>query len=204
MSRAYHMQFKVAELDPSKIDAISDLLGDEWVGGMYSYVSRDPYSVSWDGESSLYGGETEEEFADRIAVLIWQVNQGFCMVEIVATYLENLPCETYTRDQDFYEKVKVEAPEALELKPAEPVKPDEPMKPLELLPGFVEALKTTSRTEALYRLVEEKGLDLDDYVHQLKSTEASDINNEGSRAQLDYMIEVGGVAWVEDTLGNYK
>jgi len=204
MSRAYHMQFKVIGLNPSKEDAIGDVLADEWVGGMYSYASRDPFSVTWDGESSLCGGESEEEFASRIAVAVWQANQGFCEVEVIATYLENLPFETHFMDRDLYEKVKAEHPEALELKPVEPVESVEPMKPLELLPGFVEALKTPSRAEALYLLVEEKGLDLDDFVHQLKSVEASDINNDGSRAQLDYMIAVGGIAWAEDALDNYK
>jgi hypothetical protein len=33
--------------------------------------------------------------------------------------------------------------------------------------------------------------DLDDLIHEMKSIESSNINNEGVSAQLDYLIELG-------------
>jgi hypothetical protein len=200
------MAFTVTGANPSRSEKIYEAIQGEWYVDELWGFGEESGTLQLSGDSRLCGGESEEEFADRLSVLIWQANQGFCEVEIIATYLENMPYEKHTRSQEFYDKVLAEHPDSLKdvVPDAEPVTSDaEPVK-LELLPGFEEALKTTSRTEALYQLVEEKGLDLDEYVHQLKSMEASDINNEGSRAQFSYMIEVGGVAWVEDTLGNYK
>jgi hypothetical protein len=37
---------------------------------------------------------------------------------------------------------------------------------------------------------------IDDFVHEFKSTEASDINNEGLESQFDYLINAGGPDWV--------
>lgn len=48
----------------------------------------------------------------------------------------------------------------------------------------------TDRTEELIKKLEEAGIkceDLDDYVHDLKSQEASCINNSGMREQLEYI-----------------
>jgi len=38
----------------------------------------------------------------------------------------------------------------------------------------------------------EASIALDDIVHDLKSQEASDINNGGAKAQIDYIIQVYG------------
>ena len=46
--------------------------------------------------------------------------------------------------------------------------------------------------------------DLDDIVHDLKSQEASDINNGGAKAQIDYIIQVygeeTGIKIIEDAI----
>lgn len=43
---------------------------------------------------------------------------------------------------------------------------------------------------------------LDDLVHDLKSMEASDINNDGWESQLDYLLENGMTAEeIKETLG---
>ena len=44
------------------------------------------------------------------------------------------------------------------------------------------------------------GGDLDDHVHELKSREASDINNAGVEAQGHYLLEAGGMQWVIEAL----
>jgi len=56
-----------------------------------------------DGEGNLCGGESEDEFAERASLLIWETNGGFCGVMITATYLEDSPYEQYEyRDHDKY------------------------------------------------------------------------------------------------------
>lgn len=43
--------------------------------------------------------------------------------------------------------------------------------------------------------------DLDDFVLDLKSDEASDINNSGIDSQLEYMLESGGIKYMRSILG---
>jgi hypothetical protein len=38
----------------------------------------------------------------------------------------------------------------------------------------------------------EGSIQLDDVVHDLKSSEASDINNQGAKAQIEYIVEALG------------
>jgi len=56
-------------------------------------------------EHSLAGGESEEEFTERLAVAIWRANGGFCEVVVSATFLENLPYEIHMLDEDDYERL---------------------------------------------------------------------------------------------------
>lgn len=58
------------------------------------------------GDGQLCGGESEDEFAERITKAIWQANGQFCSVEVCATYLEDLPCEQYQLDRDDYDRLR--------------------------------------------------------------------------------------------------
>ena len=50
------------------------------------------------------------------------------------------------------------------------------------------------KQELIKRAQEIEGsISLDDIVHDLKSAEASDLNNQGAAAQIDYIIEQYGV-----------
>ena len=59
-------------------------------------------------QSRLCGGESEKEFADRLAKAVWKANgkPGQCME---ATYLENLPYETCNRGTKAYTRLMDEA-----------------------------------------------------------------------------------------------
>ncbi len=55
----------------------------------------------------------------------------------------------------------------------------------------------------LLKLAEKLGIeesDLDDYVHELKSEEAKEINNNGLRAQIHYLVRSNGAKWTKDTI----
>lgn len=41
---------------------------------------------------------------------------------------------------------------------------------------------------------------IDDYVHDLKSEEASGLNNQGLEAQFDYLIDAAGPDWMEQLI----
>ena len=69
----------------------------------------------------------------------------------------------------------------------------------------VSAAKWHEHVQELIKKIEGIGDGLlDDIVHDLKSSEASVINNEGARAQVDYIIETlgpeQGVAEIEEIL----
>ena len=49
--------------------------------------------------------------------------------------------------------------------------------------------------------IKDGSLELDDTVHELKSVEATEINNNGVSAQLDYIIARAGVSFLEDIVG---
>jgi hypothetical protein len=58
----------------------------------------------------------------------------------------------------------------------------------------------SARKQAVRAKITEDEIDLDDLVIELKSNEASELNNAGTDAQLDYLIEAGGLPWVEDVV----
>jgi len=57
------------------------------------------------GQSNLCGGETDDEFAHRLAKAVMEANGGPCGVEVNATYMEDLPHETYTFDKADYKSL---------------------------------------------------------------------------------------------------
>ena len=61
-----------------------------------------------------------------------------------------------------------------------------------------------SAEEYVFRQVEAncEGIELNEYVHDIKSQEATEINNSGTRAQLAYLKEKRGLAWIRETFLN--
>ena len=50
-------------------------------------------------------GSSEEVFAERLSVAIWKANGAYCEVVVKATYLESLPYETHSLDEDDYARL---------------------------------------------------------------------------------------------------
>ena len=103
MSRSYGMSLKVTKHNSKKCTEILEAYRKEW-----TYEDYDVYVYTRDGEehidvceslSSLWGGESEDEFVDRAAEAIMKANGGPCKVEITATCYENIPCEIHDRGQ---------------------------------------------------------------------------------------------------------
>ena len=103
MSRYYEMTVTVNDMASDRKDAIEEAARTEWdFGGCYE--SQGGMTLSGDGQ--LCGGESEDEFAERITKAVWQANGQFCVVEVTATHLENLPYETYQLDRDDYDQLR--------------------------------------------------------------------------------------------------
>jgi hypothetical protein len=103
MSRYYHMSVAVTGVAPERAETVKQAAETEWPFEDWYLDGRSVLTASAD--DNLCGGETEEEFAVRLAKAIWAANGGFCVVEISATYLENVPSETYCLGEDDYHRL---------------------------------------------------------------------------------------------------
>lgn len=94
MSRRYSMQIWVKDHDVSKINVIEHAIQETWAVDTCG-------DTEWIGDGYLCGGESEDEFAERIKNIIWEANGAPCVVELAATYLEAPPpCEWFTFHPD--------------------------------------------------------------------------------------------------------
>ena len=99
MSRSYEMGIVVADFDPIKRSEIEDACNLEWsFDDWYEHDGR----LSANGLGSLCGGESDDQFSHRLNEAIVKANGGPCGVEVIATYMENLPFERYTFGEDLY------------------------------------------------------------------------------------------------------
>ncbi len=109
MSRAYNMGVEISGYDASKTTAIKDAAAVQWEFDDWNECDG---TLTAFADGSLGGGETEEQFAERMSVAVWSANGKFCEVSIVATYLEDLPFETYSLDESDFERLKAKIADA--------------------------------------------------------------------------------------------
>lgn len=102
MSRLYEMYVTVKGYKPKRKDDIEDAAKLEW-----NFDDWNEYkgTMTACGQSTLTGGETEDEFAERFAKAVMEANGGPCEVEVRATYMEDLPNELYTFGKGDYRRL---------------------------------------------------------------------------------------------------
>jgi len=107
VSRAYEMTVEIKDYRARNLPKIIRACCDEWDFEPDDFTRQrtDPLKRRYDtviatAQGNLCGGEQEHEFAKRLAMAVWKANGGFCLVEVRAVYLEELPYETYTYDED--------------------------------------------------------------------------------------------------------
>ncbi len=107
MSRFYEIAVTINNVNPRKVVEVKHAAMSAWEFDDWYFfdVPDKPKKLTSSGQSYLTGGESEEEFAEYLAKNIWEANDGFCEVEIRATYLENLPYETYDFNEDDYKTI---------------------------------------------------------------------------------------------------
>ncbi len=102
MSRYYNMAVTITGAAHERVDAVKEAAAAEW---SFDDWQLDPKGVlTASADDRLCGGETEDEFVERLTKAIWTANGSFCEVEVNATYLEDLPCETHCLDKDQYDQ----------------------------------------------------------------------------------------------------
>ena len=105
MSSFYNMHIKISGHVVGMTKAIKTAANSEWeFDDWFEYDGK----LSAGADGNLCGGETEKQFAERVSVAVWKANEKFCNVEINATYLQELPYETYSLDEDDFERLKAE------------------------------------------------------------------------------------------------
>ncbi|HOX44561.1 MAG TPA: hypothetical protein PK668_13255 [Myxococcota bacterium] len=112
MSRAYDMAITVRGVESRKRKQVQRAAEQEWPGfdGWYFQCLESANILTASGSGNLCGGESEEEFADRVAQAVWAAHGVFCEVEVAATYLEELPYEQHFRGEACYAEFIVSKP----------------------------------------------------------------------------------------------
>jgi len=110
MSRYYEAKIEIEGFDESKSGQIQDACREAW-----GFAKDDWFCFERAADSvrcmeavtrgNLCGGETEEEFSERLAKVVWQANGGCCRVTVNTLYLDEVPYEAYVMDEDNYEEI---------------------------------------------------------------------------------------------------
>jgi hypothetical protein len=102
MSRAYEMSVTISGHELARIETIKAAAGEEWPFQDWCDNGED---LTASAEGQLCGGESEEEFTERLSLAIWKANGAYCAVTVDATYLESLPYETHCLDEADYARL---------------------------------------------------------------------------------------------------
>ena len=108
MSRAYSMYVTITAFDDVTTPDIVEAVRREWPFGDPDVDRNDrgrPQKLSFCGNGGLAGGDTEEEFALRLSKAVWAANGDYCLVEVNATCLEDLPHNYHCLDEEEYEEI---------------------------------------------------------------------------------------------------
>jgi hypothetical protein len=107
MSRYYGMAVELRGYEPARREVIQEAAAVEWPFVDWAEFEG---TLRSDAESHLCGGETEEQFTERLSMAVWRANGAYCEVVVNATYLEDLPCEIHCLDEDDYDRLVVNEP----------------------------------------------------------------------------------------------
>lgn len=102
MSRYYGMSVTISNYAPECAEAITEAASNEWHFEEWTNTDDQIYAYA---EDNLCGGETEEQFTERLTVAIWRANGAYCEVSVDATYLESLPFETHSLGEADYARL---------------------------------------------------------------------------------------------------
>jgi len=104
MARQYGMSVCIESSVPLRLDtdAVVEACAAVWPFEFYTLTCE---TIEGGGLGSLGGGETAEQFAERLARAVFVANGAPCCVEIRSTYLEDLPYSTHLFEEEDYERL---------------------------------------------------------------------------------------------------
>jgi hypothetical protein len=103
MSRSYDMTVEVSGHNPNKEPQIKTAAEAEWP--FADWCDNGEGKIQASAQDYLAGGESEEQFTERVSVAVWRANGSFCEVVVNATYMEELPYEIHTLNEDDYARL---------------------------------------------------------------------------------------------------
>jgi len=92
MGLAYSMSVAITGHNVRKTEAIKAAASGEWE---FDSWKENPGTLVASADGRLSYHESEEQFAERLSMAVWRANGFFCIVEIVAGCLEEIPYETH-------------------------------------------------------------------------------------------------------------
>lgn len=101
MARFYDMVIEISGIKKERKKRIQKAVEEKWTIDSCDFRRRNAF---FSGQGNLSGGESEDEFAERMARTVWKANGGYCEVNIKATYLEEIPFQTYSFGKKDYKR----------------------------------------------------------------------------------------------------
>ena len=84
MSRFYEMSVEISGYDPAKAKEIQAAAEAEWAfDDWWLAGTEEPgETMHASAQSNLCGGESEEEFTERLSLAVWRANGSYCSVTV--------------------------------------------------------------------------------------------------------------------------
>lgn len=114
MSIEYDMGISIRDYNSEKEENIIAAWRNEWhpdaevSSALLKDDDGDDRLTIFPSNGFLIGGESEEEFCERVSKAIWKANGGYCPLEVTCIYLENPPVETHLMNKEVYESIMKE------------------------------------------------------------------------------------------------
>lgn len=117
MSRYYEISVDIPNVPPGKDTDIISAVKQVWA--FENWDNDDPYpdpnrpgwvNLRASGKSTLCNGESEEDFAGRVCIAVWRAAGMYLEVEVIASNLEESPCEIFTFNERQYDDWCIKGP----------------------------------------------------------------------------------------------
>jgi hypothetical protein len=110
MSRYYSMRLCIEGFDANRSTEIKAAASYQWDfhDDHWEERTNSRNYLECESDGCLCGGETDDEFVDRLSLAVWKANRGFCIIEVTAIYLDAIPSEFHSRDQKDYARLMKE------------------------------------------------------------------------------------------------
>ena len=107
MSHYYEMGLEVEDVQSQEeATKIAEVFAEQWSDSQTNdFYDTKSKTFECFSENSLCGGETEEDFTQRLSRAIWEALGRYAPISVRATYLEDLPTDFHIADEESYQEL---------------------------------------------------------------------------------------------------